>query len=357
MSRENGIPDADRAGDAPLPRQTHAFFGHAEAEAELLEGYRGNRLAHAWILGGPEGIGKATLAWRFARFLLCHPNPAAPAVQEARSLQVDPANAVARRVASGAHGNVFRLRREYNEKTKKLRTEISAESVRDAISHFQLSATEGGWRICILDSAEDLNRHSANALLKLIEEPPTQSVFLIVSQKPGQILPTIRSRCRKLLLQALPEADIASAIGALPPASGQFGAAAIIQAAARAEGSVREALRLLDPETLAFDRKLHAALNRLPAIDWREVHALADAVSRKEGEDLHDTLIRSVFAYVDHQVRAGGREGKPTARLLALAELWEKLRDNIREADALNLDKKAVVLGIFADMAAATGRA
>lgn len=356
MSRVDGIPDADRAGDAPLPRETHAFFGHAGAERELLEGFREGRLAHAWILGGPEGIGKATLAWRFARFLLAHPNPAAPAVRQASSLQVDPASPVARRVASGAHGNVFRLRREYNEKTKKLRTEISAESVRDAILHFQQSATEGGWRICIVDSAEDLNRTSANALLKLIEEPPSQSVFLIISQKPGQILPTIRSRCRKLLMQALPEGNIASAIAAFPASAGQFGEKAIREAAARAEGSVREALRLLDPETLAFDRRLRAVFERLPGLDWREAHAIADAVSRKEGEDLHDTLIRSVFAYVDVQVRAGGSHGLPPARLVALADLWEKLRDNIREADALNLDKKAVALGIFADLAAATAK-
>ena len=157
MSREDEIPDSDRAGSAPLPRETTALFGLETAELELLDGYRRGRLAQAWILGGPEGIGKATLAWRFARFLLANPDPASAAVRQATSLAVDPQHPVARRIAAGGHGNIFRLRREWNEKTKKLRTEIQIDSVRECISMFHQSAAVDGWRACIVDNAEELN--------------------------------------------------------------------------------------------------------------------------------------------------------------------------------------------------------
>lgn len=353
MSRDDDIPDADRAGSGPLPRETHVFFGHAEAEAALLEAYRQGRLPHAWIFGGLEGIGKATLAWRFARFLLVHPDPATAAVQHAQNLEVAPDHPVARRLVSGGHGNILRLRRELNEKTKKLRTEISVDSVRKVIEFFQLSASEGGWRICIVDTAEDLNKSSANALLKLIEEPPSRSVFLIISQKPGQILPTIRSRCRKLMLQPLGEADVSNALAVLAPHIGHPGKAEVQAAIARADGSVREAMRLLDPETTGFDKKLDAALARLPKLDWREVHALADAVTGRAGEEAYDALVRGVFNYIQRRVHGGALDGAPLAVMARMALAWEKLRADIREAEALNLDKRALVIGIFVELAAA----
>ena len=355
MSRDDEIPDSDRAGNAPLPRDTTAFFGHGTAELELLDGYRAGRLAHAWILGGPEGIGKATLAWRFARFLLANPDPGAVAVQAATSLFVDARHPVSKRIMAGGHGNIFRLRREWNTVGKKLRTEISTDSVRECIGMFQQSAAVDGWRICIVDSAEDLNRSSANALLKLIEEPPSRSLFLIISQKPGQILPTIRSRCRKLLLQGLAEADIIRAIEAFPASMGRKGQAEMQAAAARAEGSVRETLRLLEQQTLVFDRKLAAVLTRLPAIEWRDIHSLADAVAGKDGEAAYDTLMRGVFGHLALAVRAGAAAGQPAGQLARVAEGWDKLRDLVQEAEALNLDKRALVLTLFMDLAEAMG--
>ena len=340
---------SDRAGDAPLPRETLALFGHDEAESTLLQACQKGRLAHAWIIGGPEGIGKATLAWRFARFLLAHPDFSAPAVQRAASLELPADHPLARRVARGGHGNVFLLRRELNEKGK-MRTEIAVDSVRKVIEFFQLSAAEGGWRICIVDSAEDLNKNSANALLKLIEEPPAQSIFLIISQKPGQILPTIRSRCRQLMLHALGESHLLAAVAALPV---KHDPAVLRRALPRADGSVRELLRLVDPKTQKFDQKLSAALERLPQVDWREVHSLADAVAGRTGDAAYDALVRGVFAHIDRWLQAGVASGIPVGQLARLAEAWEKLRDSIREAEALNLDRRALVLGMFGDLAGA----
>ena len=169
------------------------------------------RLAHAWLIGGREGIGKATLAWRFARFVLANPDPAAKAVQEARDLHVDPGHPAARLLAGLAHPDFSLIRREWQGAAKRLASEISVDAVRNGLQVFQLSAAFGGWRIAIVDAAEDLNRNSANALLKMVEEPPQHSLILIVSHRPGQILPTIRSRCRRLRLEPLSDDEIVRA--------------------------------------------------------------------------------------------------------------------------------------------------
>ena len=178
----------------------------------MLSAYREGRLAHAWLIGGREGIGKATLAWRFARFVLANPDPAAKAVAEARNLHVEPTHQAARLLAGLAHPDFSLIRREWQGAAKRLASEISVDAVRQGLQIFQLSAAFGGWRIAIVDSAEDLNRSSANALLKMVEEPPQRSLILIISHRPGQVLPTIRSRCRRLRLEPLSEDDIVRAV-------------------------------------------------------------------------------------------------------------------------------------------------
>lgn len=355
MSRDEAPPESDRAGHAKAPRQTGALFGHDEAQAELLQGYRSGKLAQAWIIGGPEGIGKATLAWRMARFLLANPDPQAQSVLQARDLFVPPEHGVARKIIAGSHGDVFTLRREYNEKAKKLFTEIRADDVRSAIHLFQQASGEGGWRICILDCAEDLNRTSANALLKMIEEPPPRSLFLIVAQKPGQVLPTIRSRCRKLLLKALHPEMIVAAVKAQGPPLAHLPSGLVSDAAARAGGSVREALRLLDGGSLAFDGRLRNVLFGLPRLDMRAVYALADDIAGGDGDTAYETLMRGIWTHLENAVRNAAAAQAAPAALVPLAQAWEKITASVREAEALNLDRRALALGIFVELAAASG--
>lgn len=353
MSRDSAPPESDRAANARAPRQTTGLFGHAHAEAGLLAAYRSGKLAQAWLIGGPEGIGKATLAWRMARFLLAHPDPQSGSVQSATDLFVPPEHAAARKIAAASHGDVFTLRREWNEKTKKHFTEIRADDVRQAIHLFQQASGEGGWRICILDCAEDLNRSSANALLKMIEEPPPRSLFLIIAQKPGQVLPTIRSRCRKLMLAALDQDSIVKAVQAQGPPLSGLPIGQLAQAAARAGGSAREALRLIDGGSLAFDRRLQALLGGLPRIDWRAVHALADDVAGRERDEAYETMKRGIFEHLAGAVRSAAAARAAPASLVPLAQAWDKINGAVREAEALNLDRRALVLGIFGDLAAA----
>ncbi|MGH6678582.1 MAG: DNA polymerase III subunit delta', partial [Bradyrhizobium sp.] len=181
---------------APHPRETTVLFGHREAQAALLNAYRSGRIPHAWLIGGAQGIGKATLAYRMARFALAHRDPNSAEVQRAESLFVDPTDPVARHIAAGAHGSLLTLQRTLNEKGV-MRTVITVDETRETIAFFGSTAAVDGWRICIVDTVDELNPNAANALLKILEEPPQQSLFLLVSHAPARVLATIQSRCRK----------------------------------------------------------------------------------------------------------------------------------------------------------------
>ncbi|ULO24039.1 DNA polymerase III subunit delta' [Methylocystis sp. SB2] len=353
MSREEGNPESDRYDDAPHPRETLALFGHAEAEHEFLDAYRRNKMAQAWIIGGPEGVGKATLAWRLARFLLAHPEPAAAAVQSAESLAVPADHPATRRIASMALADIFLLRRAWNDKTKKHFTEIRIEDVRKVIQAFHQASGTGGWRIAIVDCADDLNRASANALLKLIEEPPQRSLFLLVAHQPGRMLPTIRSRCRKLILGALSPEDTIAAVKNLGSPWSNAPESDLLVAAARAEGSVREALRLLGDDGVAFDAAVRRLFERLPQVDWLGAHMLADKLTGRDNEAAYETFMRATQRHLDSRVRALAQTGAAPMRLARYASAWDAIRDAARETEVFNFDKRALVLGIFDRLAQA----
>jgi DNA polymerase-3 subunit delta' len=347
-------PESDRLTDAPHPRETFELFGHAQAQATLLDAYRSGRLPHAWIIGGPEGVGKATLAWRFARFVLAHPDPGSPQVAAARDLSVDPSHPVSRRLATLSHGNLASLRREWDAKTKKHFTAIRVDDVRDAQRLFQSASAEAGYRIAVIDSAEDLNVNAANALLKLIEEPPARSLFLIVAHRPGLALPTIRSRCARLMLEPLTEVETAQAVFALGAPWSEHPQDEIIEAARGADGSVRAALARLDPEARGFARMVDALLEGLPRVDFSGAHRLADLVAPRGSEARYEAFLDSTRRWLDARLR---RPGATPQRLAPYAAVWENLRAAAAEAEALNLDRRPLVLSLVRDLAEAERRA
>ena len=344
--------EADRYPATPHPRHTTTLIGHADGERELLHAYRQNRLPHAIILGGPAGIGKATLAWRLTRFLTANPLWSSRRVAEAADLSVPPDSKAAAEISSLSHPDVSLLRREINEKTKRFFTEIRADDVRRTIGLFQRAAGAGGYRICIVDSAEDLNRSSANALLKLIEEPPPLSLFLLIAHRPGLVLPTIRSRSRLMRLNALSAAEIGAVTRTLGPPWAELPDADIAAAAEQGQGSVHDALRLLARDGLDLDRTIERLLDRLPAIEWREAHRLADQVSGRDGEAAYRTLMNAIYNWIARKVRSGAAS-RSSRDLVPLAEAWERITAQAREAEALNLDKRPLILAIVADLAGA----
>ncbi len=347
------LPESDAFAGAPHPRFAQRLVGHEAAEGELLAAYRNGRLAHAWLIGGAEGVGKATLAWRFARFLLANPDPAAPRVREAHDLNVDAGHPVARQLAALAHPDFALIRREWKSNPTRLGAEIGVDDVRHALQVFQMSAAFGGWRILIVDSAEDLNRSSANALLKMIEEPPQRSLILIVSHRPGQVLPTVRSRCRRLRLDPLSPAEIGDVVATLGSPWSEAEPEEVADAARRANGSVREALARLGPESEGIGALIDSIIADLPRPDPRAVARLAEALAGRAAAEAYQAFHRELF---DWLAAYASRTASSNARAEELGALWDRIRAAARETDELNLDRKLHILAIFAEIASTARR-
>jgi DNA polymerase III subunit delta' len=332
---------------APPPRATAELFGHSEAEAALLAAYRSGRVPHAFLLIGQHGIGKATLAYRMARFVLAHPDPTAPAVQAATSLAVDPDHPAARRVAAQAHADLLVLERTENDKGV-LRMQIAVEDVRRTVSFFGSTAGEGGWRVAIVDAVDELNRFGANALLKVLEEPPERAMLFLICHSAARVLPTLRSRCSVVNVRPLAQTDVAAASAAavqLPAGDPQVEAAA-----AAADGSVARALTFLDAEALELRQRALNELERLPALDANALHAIGESLGGVDPQPLL-AFVDTVNAWLVRRLERGKNE---LARVNRLAEAFERINQSARDAIEYNLERKPLVFGIFSLLAEAT---
>ncbi|RKQ71373.1 DNA polymerase III delta prime subunit [Litorimonas taeanensis] len=197
------LPESDRAPACLHPRETYDLLGHSEAERRFIQAQQSGRLHHAWLLTGPPGIGKATLAYRMSRALLGGQS------LMPESLNIPKSDPISQRIESRGHGNLFVVNRPWDSKTKKFKQDIPVDLIRSVGEFLQGTAAEDKEsRVVIIDSADDLNRNAENALLKMLEEPPSKTVMILLSSSPGRLLPTIRSRCMAVPLKAVPKADI-----------------------------------------------------------------------------------------------------------------------------------------------------
>lgn len=328
------------------PRKTGVLFGHDDAEREFLDSYRSGCMPHAWLIGGQPGIGKATLAYRMARFVLAHPTSAERTARAATSLAIPDTNPAARRVANNAHSDLLILERRLNDKGK-LAQDIAVDDVRRTVSFFGSTAGEGGWRIAIVDAIDELNRFGANALLKILEEPPAKALLLLVSHAPMRALPTIRSRCRRLALRPLSAVDVCRAAGAALDRSPTD--PDIRAAAAASEGSVARAISLLDGPLAALREKTQELLAQLPNPDPRALHALGDAMAGGEAQAL--TAFTDVIqGWLSARLDSSTAEARKAARL---ADIWERVNRAASETETYNLDRKPLVFSVFGLLAEA----
>jgi DNA polymerase III subunit delta' len=351
---------ADLPPEVPAPRASPDLVGHESAEVKLRGLVEAGRLPHAILLSGPRGIGKATLAFRLARFLLAKGDRStAPATES--GLAIDPDSGVFRRVAAGGHADVLTVERAYDPRRRRLRGEIVVDDTREITSFFRLTAAEGGWRIVIIDGAEEMNRNAANALLKVLEDPPRQALLLVVSHGPGRLLPTIRSRCRRFMLTPLTSTVVEQLLQRYRPTLPQSEIEAL---AALSDGSIGRALELADADGLALYRSMLEILSQIPPIDVVRLHAFADQLARADAEDAYrvsgELLLQLLARLAARSVGRGssGQEivaGEDDAiRCLAAragAAHWAALRENIQNVfastDDLNLDRKQAILGVF----------
>jgi DNA polymerase-3 subunit delta' len=352
FDEESAEGGAAEAVPIPAPRENPLLLGHAAAETALLQAYGSGRLPHAWLITGPRGIGKATLAFRFARFLFAESSAAGLFAAPAASLALPPEHPVFRRVASGGLADLLVVERGLDPRRKRRRSEIVVDDTRAIAAFLRLTPAEGRWRVVIVDGADTMNNNAANALLKILEEPPKYAVLLLLSDNPGRLLPTIRSRCRRLALKPLPEAIVLEALGRYRPDLSVNDRAAL---ATLAEGSLGRALELATSGGLLLYRTLLKLLEGLPKIEGAALHAFAEQVARADGEDGFRLLAELLPGWVARRAASSaGEAGKGPARSLSerraldrWVEVWEKLGQLFIEADDLNLDRKQVVLNAF----------
>ena len=374
MAKRAAKKKEDDGPKIPTPRQTAELIGQSLAEARLARAWRSGRLPHAWLLTGPRGVGKATLAYRFARHVLAGGGEAAapglfaaePAeAADEDSLALDPEHPVFRQVASSGHADLMTVQCTINPKSKKLREEIVIEDVRALRDFMHLTASGGGWRVAVVDAADELNRNAANALLKVLEEPPPRGMLLLVSHAPGRLMPTIRSRCCTLPLAALSEAEVAGMLARYWPDMAEADRTAL---AGLAEGSAGRAIALAGAGGLELYREMTGLMAGLPGLDGKALHGLADRWARDASGETFRTgmdllgwwlgrLVRSqATGAAPPEIVAG--EGALIARLAARGQLdqwltlWEKVSRLPGRAAGLNLDRKHVVLTAFFELEA-----
>ena len=358
---------------APPPRSNPDLLGHQNAEAELRRLFDSGRMPHALLLSGPRGIGKATLAFRLARFVLAQGagEGMAPSLlgdDSAVGLAIPPDSGVFRRVASGGHADLLTVERAYDPRRRRMRSEIVVDNTREIGAFLRLTPAEGGWRVVIVDGADEMNRNAANALLKILEEPPRRALLLLVAHSPGRLLPTIRSRCRRFPLVPLPGTIVAELLARYRPELDPASAAAVT---ALAEGSIGRALDLAAAGGVELHRAVLELLTRESGIDPAALHAFADRLARSEAEEAYrvvEALVGQMLARLAITATQNERNDAALSEENALlrrlgsrapAARWAALRGEIEESfartDALNLDRKQTILGAFFAIERAAG--
>ncbi|CAN7359263.1 DNA polymerase III subunit delta' [Rhizobium sp. LjRoot254] len=326
------------------PAENTRLFGHSEAEDFLAQSYRSGKGHHAVLIEGPEGIGKATLAFRFANHVLKY--PVATEAPETIS-DPDPQAPAFRQIAAGASHNLLHLARPVDAKSGKLKTAITVDEVRRAGKFFgQTSGTES-WRIVVIDTADELNRSAANAILKILEEPPKRSMFMVLSHAPGKLLPTIRSRCMPLVLRPLGEDDLKQALGHLGLSIAPQLERKALDAA---DGSVAQAIKLVNYGGLEIIEAFDSVLAARGPQQRKAIHKLADAVAAKGNDTLYGFFIDHATQHISFQARQAAVAGNVN-RAFQLSELHSSLTERINTADAYNLERKQTVISLIGDLA------
>lgn len=328
------------------PRLNRRLIGHEGPEGRLFSAYLSGRMHHAWLLAGPRGIGKATLAYRFAKFVLRHPDAATLRRDPPNGLDVAAGDPVSRLVNARSHPDLLILQRAVNLETGRLKSGIAVDEAHEVRQFFQRTPAMGGWRICIVDPADELNKVAANALLKVLEEPPARSAFLIVSHAPGQLLATIRSRCIRLDVKPLSSDQVVEALGELQPRA-DTAEDELRAIAGLAEGSPGRALELMGSDGARLFLRFRKLADGRPPFPRRPLLDIAGSLQRRDASEdfpVFTGLVSDWVAVTARRLALGndGEAAHPWARA------HQDIEHSIRRANALNLDRRQVLLEAFA---------
>ena len=345
MNFERIAPEQyDSIPEVPEPVEHAELFGHVGEADELARAYRTGKFHHALILSGPRGIGKATFAFRLAHHLLANPRPAEAPSTLARP---DTASTLFRLMAQGAHPSLLHLTRPAADRGAGFKSAVTVDEIRRVGRFLSMTSHDGGYRVVIVDAADDMNRNAANALLKSLEEPPPRTLFLLVVHSIGRMLPTIRSRCQLLKLKPLAGDDLLAALRAVSPGSEEVPD----DLAAKASGSVREALLMTQFGGLDIANAVDAVVSG-GRFDVAAAYRIADAVGGRDSTVQFRLFNEHVAGIAAARAQAAGQSGD--AELAArLADQWFGVRQRIVDTDTYSLDKRQHVVGLLGQLCAA----
>ncbi|MGE0213093.1 MAG: DNA polymerase III subunit delta' [Parvibaculaceae bacterium] len=346
------MPETTDPRETPLhPRHPRPLRGHAVAERALLQAFSSGKLHHAWLIAGARGVGKATLAYRFARFLLSRSGGAGGFFGE-DSLDVNPQAPAAQLITARSHPDLLVVERSLDREGKRLKAQISAEDARAATEFFALTPAMGGHRICIVDAADDLNPTAANALLKILEEPPRSALFLLIAHSPGRLLPTIRSRAIALSLSPLATDEVAEVVERLAPGTGPE---EIRHAAALSGGSPGRALDLLGSSGARLFLEARPLFGSARSASRKALFEIAGAMQRREAAEDYQVFAGLMLDWLAAQGREAAVAGAG-GEASAWARLSQEIGHSIREANVLNLDRRQLLIDAFDMMEQAQAR-
>jgi DNA polymerase-3 subunit delta' len=330
----------------PHPRQSLSLLGQDQALAIAARAIRDGRPPQAWLISGPPGVGKATMAYRIARYLLAYgakdsgPADLSVPVQDPASLQV----------AAGAHPGLLLLERGINPETGKRRRDLPVNEIRKLAGFFGMTSGAGGWRIALVDTADEMNDNAANALLKLLEEPPARAMLLLLSNTPGRLLPTIRSRCQRLVLRPLPESVLADALKHYLPELSEEERASL---ALLSGGSLGAALQLAGGEGRALAAEAQRLIETAAQPDVIALLSLGERLWRiSDGlTRFGDFLVEALSARIRHKAEKGG------AHLERWTAALQRITDTFARAQEVNLEPRQTLLTASRDLAKTAQRA
>lgn len=330
--------------ELPNPQQRARQIGRDDLERRIRETMAEGALSHGWLITGPAGAGKATFAYRLARGLL---DP--DALRNAQNFDMDEAAAVFRLVAAGAHPDLFVAEREWDDKKARYKTEITVETIRKLTMFLNRTASAGGWRVAIVDTADDMNKNAANALLKILEEPPEKAALLLLSAAPGRLLATIRSRCRRIALPPLDKVEIENLLHANGVAGAEAASLTDISG-----GRPGYALRLAaegGAEAVQLARNFVKT-----AAAGEDVAKHISALTGKDSDARWDTFKEAIVEMLSEGARENAR-GNPHAILASvspqqLLEAWEQAVRLLAQGEGLNLDRGQLIRALGYDLSA-----
>ncbi|MDH6234662.1 DNA polymerase-3 subunit delta' [Mesorhizobium soli] len=328
----------DTLDGVPEPSENPFLVGHEEAAGVIASAYRAGKLPHALLLAGPQGIGKATLAFHLAYHLLKNParETAPPTLTKP-----DPASPLFRQIAMGAHPAVLHLTRPLNDKTKSFKTVLTVDEIRKVNRFLSMTSHDGSYRVVIVDPADDMNTNAANALLKNLEEPPAKTVFILITHALGSLLPTIRSRCQVIRLAPLEPSSLMQALdNADSPAP--EGAEARAALAERAGGSARNAIVLTQYGGLEIAEAIDNLL-AAPRLDIAAAYKLAEVAGGRDQAVQFDIFNRHMLDLLSNAASAAAHASE-LSRAKILSDTWQETMKTISETETYNLDRKQHVL-------------